>query len=92
MKSAEINRGTRKSVFYDTDRAVQLQRTDRGLNFRNEEEVELYYPCSKAKAQISCAVTAQLVCSFDFAHAKSCFAHDAAQLSNLYCSIRDRIQ
>ena len=37
--------------------------------------------CSaKTKALISCAVTAQLICRFVFAYAKSRFSHDAAQI------------
>ena len=35
---------------------------------------------AKTKALISCAVTAQLICGFVFAYAKSRFSHDAAQL------------
>ena len=34
----------------------------------------------KTKALISCAVTAQLICVFVFAYAKSRFSHDTAQL------------
>ena len=34
---------------------------------------------AKAKALISCAVTAQLICAFVFAYAKGRFSHDAAQ-------------
>ena len=33
------------------------------------------------KALISCAVTAQLICTFLFAYARTRFSHDAAQLS-----------
>ena len=35
---------------------------------------------AKTKALISCVVTAQLICSFVFAYAKSRFSHDAAHL------------
>ena len=35
---------------------------------------------AKTKALISCAVTAQLICGFVFAYAKSRFSHDAAQI------------
>ena len=35
---------------------------------------------AKTKALISCAVTAQLICAFVFAYAKSRFSHDAAYL------------
>ena len=34
----------------------------------------------KTKALISCAVTAQLICVFVFAYAKSRYSHDEAQL------------
>ena len=34
----------------------------------------------KTKALISCAVTAQLICVFVFAYAKSRFSHHAAQI------------
>ena len=33
----------------------------------------------QTKALISCAVTAQLICIFVFAYAKSLFSHDGAQ-------------
>ena len=33
---------------------------------------------------ISCTVTAQLICAFVFANAKSRFSHDAAHISSLY--------
>ena len=42
----------------------------------------------KTKALISCAVTAQLICGFVFAYAKSRFSHDAAQMSP---NVRDRM-
>ena len=35
---------------------------------------------AKTKALISCAVTAQLICVFVFAYARSRFSHDAAQM------------
>ena len=35
---------------------------------------------AKTKALISCTVTAQLICTFVFAYAKSRFSHDAAQM------------
>ena len=34
---------------------------------------------AKTKALISCAVTAQLICTFVFAQGKRWFSHDAAQ-------------
>ena len=36
---------------------------------------------AKTKALISCTVTAQLICAFVCAYAKSRFSHDAAQKS-----------
>ena len=41
---------------------------------------------AKTKALIRCAVTAQLICGFVFAHAKIRVSHDAAQItySTLY--------
>ena len=33
---------------------------------------------AKTKALISCAITVQLICSFDFAYTKNRFSHDAA--------------
>ena len=36
---------------------------------------------AKTKALISCAVTAQLICVFVFAYAKSRFSHDEAHMS-----------
>ena len=35
---------------------------------------------AKAKALISFAVAAKLICVFVFAHAKNSFSHDAAQM------------
>ena len=37
-----------------------------------------YYYAAKTKALISCAITAQLICTFVFAYLKSRFSHDAA--------------
>ena len=39
-----------------------------------------FFFCSVYKALISCAVTAQLICIFVFAYAKSRFSHDAAHI------------
>ena len=36
---------------------------------------------AKTKALIRCAVTAQLICAFLFAYAKSRFSYDAAQIT-----------
>ena len=35
---------------------------------------------AKTKAQISCAITAQLICVFVFAYAKHWFSHDVAHI------------
>ena len=35
---------------------------------------------AKIKALIGCAVTAQLICAFVFAYAKSRFSHDAVHI------------
>ena len=35
---------------------------------------------AKTKALISCGATAQLICAFVFAYAKSWFSHDGAHL------------
>ena len=40
----------------------------------------------KTKVLISCAVTAQLICVFVFAYAKSRFSHDAAHI--MLCNFR----
>ena len=37
---------------------------------------------AKTKALISCAVTAQLICAFVFAYAKSRISHEAAYMCN----------
>ena len=62
----------------DTNQAIKPHKTVRGLKFLIQEEV-LYYICSKTKALIRCAVTAQLICAFVFEYAKSKFSHDTAQ-------------
>ena len=38
---------------------------------------------AKTKAMIRCAVTAQLVCVFVFAYAKSCFSHEVVKMTSL---------
>ena len=62
----------------DTNRAVQLQKIDRGLKFRIYKVEGLYSLCSETKALISFAVTAKLICIFVFAYAKCWFSHDVA--------------
>ena len=39
---------------------------------------------TKTKALISCMVTAQLICAFVVAYAKSRFSHEAAQFIDLF--------
>ena len=39
-----------------------------------------YINVAKTKALISCAVTAQLICVFVFAYAKTRFSHDEAHI------------
>ena len=65
---------------FDKNQAVQLQQMARGLKFQVKEVGGLHYVV-KTKALISCAVTAQLICVFVFAYAKSSFSHYAAYLS-----------
>ena len=48
----------------DTNQAVQLQKMTRGLKFRNQKVVGLYYLC----ALISFVVDAKLICAFLFAY------------------------
>ena len=47
-----------------------------------ERDCTIYY-VAKTKALISCAITAQLPCTFVFPSAKSRFSHDAAH--NILC-------
>ena len=44
---------------------------------------------AKTKALISCAITVQLICAFDFAYAKCRFFHDVAHFmtGNTDCTI-----
>ena len=52
-----------KKPWSDTNQAVQPQKMARSLNFQIKEVEGLYYLCSENKGtQISCAVTAQLIC------------------------------
>ena len=53
----------------------------RRLKFWIYEVEGLFYLCSENKdAQISCTVTAQLICAFVFAFAKSRFSYDTAHI------------
>ena len=59
----------------DTNRAVQPQKTLK-LEISDLGGRGIYV--AKTKVLISCTVTAQLICAFVFAYAKSKFSHDAA--------------
>ena len=48
------------------------------FTFRKQRNCTIYVV--KTKALISCTVTAQLICIFVFAYAKSKFSHDTAQI------------
>ena len=56
-----------------TKLCVQSQKMTSGLKFRIQKVKGLYYLCRKTKgrALISCAITAQVVCIFVFAYAKT---------------------
>ena len=66
------------STKYDTNLSVKPQKMARDLKFRFRKYVFLAY--TKTKALISFAVTAQLICVFVFAYAKSRFSHDRAHM------------
>ena len=71
----------RKPVFgADTNPAVQSLNMARELKFQIQKVEGLYYPCSENKALISCAVTAQLICVFVFAHAERRISHNEAHI------------
>ena len=42
---------------------------------------------AKTKALISCAVTAQLICTFVFAKAKIRLSHDEAPICHRFCTV-----
>ena len=50
------------------------------LHFGFRKKMDCTICVTKTKTLISCAVTAQLICAFVFAYAKSTFSHDAAYL------------
>ena len=50
------------------------------LGYRKKRNCTIYE--AKTKPLISCEITAQLICAFVFAYAKSRFSHDAAHLSH----------
>ena len=49
------------------------------LNFVFRKKRDCIFYEAKTKALISCVATAQLICAFVFAYAKSRFFHDVAQ-------------
>ena len=49
-----------------------------GFGFRKKRDCTICV--AKTKALIRCAVTAQLICGFDFTYAKSRFSHNEAQI------------
>ena len=53
------------------------------FGFRKKRDCTIYV--AKAKALISCAVTAQLICSFVLAYAKSRLSHDTAHIMRVMC-------
>ena len=63
----------------DTNRTVHPQ--NHSLKFAIVEVERLYNICSKTKALISRGVTAQPICVFVFAHAKSRFSCDGAHIT-----------
>ena len=66
---------------FDTNRAVQSWKKIRSLKFRIKEEVQVCtIAVAKTKAQISCAVTAQLICAFVFAYACCWFSYAAVHI------------
>ena len=65
----------------DFNRAVQPQKMARGLWKYSNRTIS-----SENRALIKCMVTAQLICAFVFAFAKSRFAHDAARIKMLQIS------
>ena len=60
---------------YDTNRAVQPKKMARCLKFGIDEVEVLNSLCSKNKGADQLQVTAQLICDFEFANAKSPFSH-----------------
>ena len=70
-----------------TNLAVQSLNMARGLKFQIQKIEGLYYPCSENKGADQ--VTAQLICIFVFAYAKSRFSHDTAHIKNLGIMERD---
>ena len=58
--------------------------------FRKNRNCTIYE--AKTKVLVSCAVTAQLICDFVFAYAKSRFYHDVAHIISEYSDIKNGLQ
>ena len=56
----------------------------KGLKFLIEEVERLYYQCKESKSAISCAITAQLICTFVLSNAKSRFSPDEAHIGAIH--------
>ena len=68
--------GVSDQVGYKPDCAA----TEDGFGFRKKRDCTTGICVVKTKALIRCAVTAQLICGFDFTYAKSRFSHNEAQI------------
>ena len=73
----------RKPTIWIFNQAVQSQDKARSLKLWIQVEKRNCIICvAKTKTQISCAVTAQLICVFVFAHANLWFSHAKAKVAN----------
>ena len=70
-----------KPTIWVSDQAVQSQKMARGCNFWIWKVKELFYRVAETKALISFAVTAKLICAFDFAYTDCWFSYAVAQMS-----------
>ena len=64
----------------DTNRAVQAQKRPRSLKFGVKQRRNCTIRVAKAKALISFAVTAKLICVFVFAYADCWFSHENSSM------------
>ena len=64
----------------DTNGPVQAQKRARSYNFGFKWKRNCTIRVAKAKALISFAVTAKLICAFVFAYADCWFSHEAAHI------------
>ena len=66
---------------FDTNQTVQPQKMATAQKLRIYEEEGLYYLCCENKgADQLRSSSAQLICAFIFAYAKSRFSHDSAHI------------